>query len=179
MRRSRMDQEKRTVARFTIPVPGKLSYGNTSRADDALCRNISLGGTCLISKEHILPRSRCSIAFLIPNVQPLTIVAEVVWQSDHRQIYDNAEGYIIGMRFLPNNGCQSSDIEKFMNTLVISQQPDVHKQQQSTELDQTERWRFPDTKFAFDSFAKKASAIIKDGNKNIRLQVENFFNKRS
>ncbi len=172
-----MDQEKRTAARFTVPVPAKLRYGNTNRADDVLCRNISLGGTCLLSKEHILPQSRCSITFLTPNVQPLTIVTEVVWQSNHRQIYDDAEGYAIGMRFLPNNGCQSSDIETFLNTLVISQRPEVYKQPQSTELAQTGRWQFPDTQFEFDSFAKKASAIIKDGNKNIRLQVEDFFNK--
>ena len=179
-----MTIDRRQERRLEVDIPVYLfpDDGPNSGAILGRLANISASGTCVSVDQPLSRQDSCHIRLLHPSrsVLELDLLSRVVW----RQTEPNCSGRhgIVFLKKTQEASWVIGEIIRFGDG--GSPKPETIKE--DSVLTRSEMQLQVEKRFAaypqiresdFETFGKKASAIVKDRSESIRAQVESFFNK--
>lgn len=141
--------ERRRNPRIGIEFAGRLDRGNLHPLEVS-CRDISLGGFCLVSREAIASGSRYHLELLTNPEKLGRMKVEAVWQREYYERDGKGEfkKYLVGARLLRTARYKQNDVEIFINSLTFGGMNGPGKAIQREES--ATRWRLPDSRFVYN-----------------------------
>jgi hypothetical protein len=90
-------------------------------AKNVKIKDISIGGICLETSQHIDTRKHYDMKLVIRNKEEMMLRGEVVWSSLIKSIKDKDNIYplyYIGLKFIEQNDNKSKFLEKLAESLA-------------------------------------------------------------
>ena len=115
-------EEKRAHPR--IAISWKASIEADGQADDVQLKDISLGGAFVVCADPLALNDRFKISIRIPDRDPLSLNAEVVW-SNKNMPADRVVNRGMGIRFIGNT---EKDRQRLEEALAVSMEGNQHSQ---------------------------------------------------
>ena len=116
-------EEKRAHPR--VAISWKASIEAAGQAEDVQLKDISLGGAFVVCADPLALNDRFKISIRIPDQDPLSLNAEVVW-SNKNMAADRVVNRGMGIRFIENT---EKDRQRLEEALAVSmegnQQPQL------------------------------------------------------
>ena len=112
-------EEKRAHPR--IAISWKASIEADGQTDDVQLKDISLGGAFVVCTEPLALNDRFKISIRIPDQDPLSLNAEVVW-SNKNMPADRVVNRGMGIRFIENTEKDRQKLEKALSASLEGNQ---------------------------------------------------------